>query len=485
MGTRLPSLVIVAKNNPAVYRQFLANLTAGCSLASSAASVGLPAKSASMVLRRAKNKDAPKEVRKVARDIKTALGRVLGLTEAEVRKMDPKYWLTHGPGRIITNEWNDTPDAGDVNRPAQNNLSSKDITDALIQLYRCGISIDSLIESGQISTLQIGAAPNQPTPIATPIVSETNRAGILSTQSNGSRMVGAGIQSADQTRGGVAGSSGNAGRGYGESSWGQKETNNQKETGQKETHDLLTSASNNPTPNLPNHLPVNRNNNTDNYTNISPPKLLVSNEPTEVIDSIDDYCAPGLKPVGKKKIRITRTLKVPGKGDGSSITSDVSQGNLPVSDEHRGSSLVDIIGSQGAFDDHPLVSLQGSGTPMEIGNKWREGVFSQENGGTPEIRQDAPVRSKKTRTPIEFVHDRNYDGPKIEKVSIMKVDPKSVPVIVPDLPEKKGVNNLPPTNADIARQQHKQKNQEMEEGLFPLETLPDGLREFLSQKGIV
>ena len=134
---------------------------------------------------------------------------------------------------------------------------------------------------------------------------------------------------------------------------------------------------------------------------------------------------------------------------------------------------------------HPLVSLQGDKAPTEIGNLSGEWVSSQEDQGTPKIGQDPPVDGRKSRSPIAFTHDRNYDGPKIEKVSVMKVDPKSVPETVSESPGKKKVSSLPPTNADIAREQHRQKNEEMEEALSPLETLPDGLREFLSKKGIV
>jgi hypothetical protein len=122
---------------------------------------------------------------------------------------------------------------------------------------------------------------------------------------------------------------------------------------------------------------------------------------------------------------------------------------------------------------------------MEIGNKREPVVSSQEDHGSSEIGQRPPVDKKKSSAPIVLPHDRNYDGPKIEKVSIMKVDPKVVPEVVPEVPGKKKPSTLPPTNADIARKQHQQKNIEMEEGLTVLETLPDGLRDFLSQKGVV
>lgn len=455
MGTRLPSLVLVAKNNPEVYRQFLANLTAGCSLASSAASIGLPAKSASMVLRRAKSKDAPREVKKVARDIKTALGRVLGLTEAEVRKLDPKYWLTHGPGRIITNEWNDEAGNDTAEKSASNAISSKDVTDALIQLYKCGISIDQLIESGQISTLQIGSSQAAPPLYSSP------PARLNQTTSEGDH----------------------AGMAYGESSWGSKETNHVsdssygiKETGQKETGTKTAEPlSHNPPTTPPNHLPVIRNDKSYN----PPPKLFVAAEPVEIIDSIEE--PP--KPVVQGR-RVVRVPKVPGKEE-SPDAGRVSQDSPPVSDGYIGNNYMDLVGSQDASEVHPLVSLQGSGSTSEIGNLSGDGFSSQEDQGKGQIGQDPPVHDRKSRSPVAFTHDRNYDGPKIEKVSVMKVDPKSVPVVAPESPGKKRESTLPPTNADIAREQHRQKNEEMDEGLAPLETLPDGLREFLSKKGIV
>lgn len=456
MGGKVSKLILVARNNPGLYRTFLSNLKAGCSLASSCASIGISHKAAGGILSKVRKGNATRDERKIGRDIMQALGGVLALTEAEVRKLDPKYWLTHGPGRIITNEWNDDNNSGDNNdKTASNTISSKDITDALTQLYRCGISIDQLIESGQISTLQIGAASNSTSQLAPRLNQPTGEAT-------------------------------SAGMGYGESSYGIKETNGIKESGHKPTESSYghkNSGHNEPhnnSPNStsttpPNHLPVICSDKSYN----PPPKLFVASEPVEIIDSIEE--PP--KPIVEGR-RISRVPKVPGKVD-SPDASKVSRDSLPVSDGYIGNNYMDLVGSQGISEVHPLVSLQGSTAPTEIGNLSGEGVSSQEDQGKGQIGQQAPVDGRKSRSPIAFTHDRNYDGPKIEKVSVMKVDPKSVPETAPESPGKKKVSSLPPTNADIAREQHRQKNEEMEEALSPLETLPDGLREFLSKKGIV
>jgi hypothetical protein len=425
MGGKVSKLVLVARNNPEVYRKFLSNLGAGCSLGSSLASVGLSAKSGRVILSKVEKGVASREEKKIAKDIKIALGRVMGLTEAELRKQDPKFWLLHGPGRIITNEWNDTQSIMDNNRAAQNSISSKDVTDALIQLYKCGISIDQLIESGQISTLQIGdagAAINKKDQMATPKI---------------------------ESRGTEA----SAGMGYGESSWGQKNSGDQKNIN---PHEPINYSSN-PLPNHPSNDISN-----DKLYNTTPPKLIVSNEPTEVVESIEFPSSPV-----KGRTKITRS---PGKREPLvPPTSEGSQGSPLVSD-----------GIEDASDGY-----LGASSPMEIGNKREPVVSSQEDHGSSEIGQRPPVDKKKSSAPIVLPHDRNYDGPKIEKVSIMKVDPKVVPEVVPEVPGKKKPSTLPPTNADIARKQHQQKNIEMEEGLTVLETLPDGLRDFLSQKGVV
>jgi len=422
MGGKVCKLVLVARNNPEAYRRFLSNLGAGCSLASSCASIGISPKNASTILGKAKNGKANRHELKIAKDIRVALGRVLALTEAEVRKLDPKFWLAHGPGRIITNEWNDDNNGADNNKAASNSISSKDVTDALIQLYKCGISIDQLIESGQISTLQIGdagAAINKKDQMATPKI---------------------------ESRGAEA----SAGMGYGESSWGQKETGPQR----------IIESTNKPTNYPSNHLPNDISN--DKLYNTTPPKLIVSNEPTEVVEAIESPSSPV-----KGRTKITRS---PGKREPLvPPTSAGSQGSLPVSEDIEDAS-------DGYLEASSL---------MEIGNKRGPVVSSQEDHGSSEIGQRPPVDKKKSSAPIEIPHDRNYHGPKIEKVSIMKVDPKVVPEDVPEVPGKKKPSTLPPTNADIARKQHQQKNVEMEEGLTVLETLPDGLRDFLSQKGVV
>ena len=479
MGGKVSKLVLVAKNNPDLYRTFLSNLRAGCSLASSSASIGISPKSGSLILGKIRKGIATREEKKIGRDIRTALGRVLGLTEAELRKLDPKYWLTHGPGRLITNEWNDTQSIMDNNRAAQNSISSKDVTDALIQLYKCGISIDQLIESGQITTLNSGAAPNSSSNQLVPRLDQTIGDGHSAGVGYGESSYG--LKETNRSK--------ESGHRAAESSWGQKETNGTKETsgrstessyGSKETNeskvsnDSPTSTFHNPTSNPSNHLPVNRNNKSYNYTNTPPPKLLVDNKPIEIVDSIDDYVAPGLEPVVKKKGKIVRTPKVLGKRE--PFPPPGLQEHLDRVAEQDDGDPTDWSDTMGASEDSSKVSED---------DLDESDVYSQESLGTSETGERGPVSNRKSKRPIEFTHDRNYDGPKIEKVSIMKVDPKSVPVVVPECPEKKGVNNLPPTNADIARKQHQQKNEEMEEGLVVLETLPDGLREFLSRKGIV
>lgn len=149
-------LILIATNNPELYRQFLGRISAGCSLASSCSAIGLRSDTASKLLNKANTiKDG--RYRKIARDIRGAIAKAMMITEAELRKLDPKYWLKHGPGRILTNEWNDESNNVSNNNNAASNISSDDIISALIQLHQCGISIDNLIESGQIKTLKIDA----------------------------------------------------------------------------------------------------------------------------------------------------------------------------------------------------------------------------------------------------------------------------------------------------------------------------------------
>lgn len=149
-------LILIATNNPELYRQFLGRISAGCSLASSCSAIGLRSDTASKLLNKATTiKDG--RYRKIARDIRGAIAKAMQVTEAELRKLDPKYWLKHGPGRILTNEWNDESNNVSNNNNPASNISSDDIISALIQLHQCGISIDNLIESGQIKTLKIDA----------------------------------------------------------------------------------------------------------------------------------------------------------------------------------------------------------------------------------------------------------------------------------------------------------------------------------------
>ena len=155
-------LIAIATNNEELYKQFLSRISAGCSLASTCASLGLRPDTASKLLAKAETtKDTA--YRKVARDIRGAIGKAMMVSEAEIRKLDPKFWLKQGPGRILTNEWNDeSNNASNNNINTASNISSDDIISALIQLRQCGISIDNLIESGEIKSLRIdaGAKPN-------------------------------------------------------------------------------------------------------------------------------------------------------------------------------------------------------------------------------------------------------------------------------------------------------------------------------------
>jgi hypothetical protein len=155
-------LIAIATNNEELYKQFLSRISAGCSLASTCASLGLRPDTASKLLGKAETtKDAA--YRKVARDIRGAIGKAMMVSEAEIRKLDPKFWLKQGPGRILTNEWSDeSNNASNNNINTASNISSDDIISALIQLRQCGISIDNLIESGEIKSLRIdaGAKPN-------------------------------------------------------------------------------------------------------------------------------------------------------------------------------------------------------------------------------------------------------------------------------------------------------------------------------------
>lgn len=387
MGGKVCKLVLVAKHNPEVYKKFLQNVSAGCSLASSAAAVGMSPKGPGLVLSKTKKGVASKEEKKIARDIMRALGGVLGLTEAELRKQDPKYWLKYGPGKYITDEWNDdnTIISNNNDIPASNSISSKDVTDALIQLYKCGISIDQLIESGQINSLQLGgpigaeskmsAGATQPVPTLPALSDGGPGAVVLYGESSYTPQSNPYSQTHSPTPLPYAATI------YGESSYGFKES----------------SSSPDPESKVP-YNPALR---------TEPPKLLVANQPAEIVDSIT--------PERKATRRTPR---------------------------------------------QPVVSEPYSGPSYPL---------SQESSGVS----------------IDFYESSRYDGPTVKQVHIQKVvpDPQGTPPETPVLPEKKVIH--PGRHPDEMREMKKARDVKMDEAVRELEVLPDGLREFLSKKGIV
>lgn len=157
-GNRGYKLAEVMEKDPARYKRFLDNLRLGCTVTAAAEGVGVSSSAAHRAISRGRGKDAPRELKKLARDVYQAISAARILSEAEVRVADPKWWLMKGPGRMLGNEWDMEQEEGKDNNAESASLSTTDIIKGLIELRRSGMSIDGMIDDGSIHTL----APSQP-----------------------------------------------------------------------------------------------------------------------------------------------------------------------------------------------------------------------------------------------------------------------------------------------------------------------------------
>lgn len=168
-GPRVKEVAIVrlARNYPEKYQSFLTSLKAGSSIASACGVIGMSPKGVYTLLNRAKQKGAKKAERKINRDILAAIAVAMRISEAELRKLDPKFYLTHGPALRLTQEWKDKQPVDTGESTAS--ISALDIIQSLVALYQSGISIDELIKTGQIGTLQLQPASKPLHPLLTSV----------------------------------------------------------------------------------------------------------------------------------------------------------------------------------------------------------------------------------------------------------------------------------------------------------------------------
>jgi hypothetical protein len=153
---KLPDLMQYHKH---IYLQALTNLRLGASLSTVAAILGVSYPTFTAWLHKGRHsKRHP--YRKFFTDIMEAVGEARLIAEAEVKSRDPYKWLRYSAAsRIVGDEWRDDVELkssveliGSGIGPGQNpGITQQDLMEALVELRRAGIDLNTLAEQGRAS----------------------------------------------------------------------------------------------------------------------------------------------------------------------------------------------------------------------------------------------------------------------------------------------------------------------------------------------
>lgn len=174
-----PLVVRLMSTDPNRFGQMLDVLGLGGTFASAAAVAGVSPSAFRRGWQWANEHCDRKDAKRFLRLTREAIGRARGLTEAEVRQSDPKFWLLHGPGKLLDNEW-----AAPTEEHAEdkNLITQRELVAALVILRNARISIDELIDSGRIYSA-ISIEPGESNTSGAGITLQSN---LLDSQSNNS-----------------------------------------------------------------------------------------------------------------------------------------------------------------------------------------------------------------------------------------------------------------------------------------------------------
>jgi hypothetical protein len=120
------------------------------------------------------------------------LGQAGVVAEASVHKMDPKYWLTYGPGRYVAPEWREARNEeaeqqaalqqallAEQQQQTKLTVNAEMYMAALKELRSAGVDLNSLVDAGAIS-LNPAALASQPSSPGLPAPAPVQTASVVS-----------------------------------------------------------------------------------------------------------------------------------------------------------------------------------------------------------------------------------------------------------------------------------------------------------------
>ena len=140
------------RNKPA-YTQLLAQLRAGASLSAVAAGVRTTPETMRRWLEQGRIATHG-TYKRFYLDCMAAIGAASVVTEAEVRKSNPEFWLRYGPRRYLGDEWRDDPEQHKVIEHTESNKKDSITHDTLVaalkELRASGVDLNQLVDKGVI-----------------------------------------------------------------------------------------------------------------------------------------------------------------------------------------------------------------------------------------------------------------------------------------------------------------------------------------------